>query len=63
MRSEPTIAEMRDMSDDESTGDTVSALGVSLPWPGTEPGGLWAECLGRVADATFAFGHSTEGCF
>lgn len=58
MRSEPTIAEMRDMSDDESTGDTVSALGVSLPWPGTELGEFGAGCLGRVA-----FRQSTEGCF
>ncbi|KAI4563121.1 hypothetical protein MJT46_010730 [Ovis ammon polii x Ovis aries] len=31
IRSEPTIAEMRDMSDDESTGDTVSALGRLTP--------------------------------
>lgn len=37
------------MSDDESTGDTVSALGVSLPWPAQslENSGLgvWGELL------------------
>lgn len=44
---------MSDMSDEESIGDAVSALGVSPPWLGTDPGDLGAGCPRRVADATF----------